>query len=339
ARKITPPASSPRPPPVHPDRAMAGYDKVPAEWSRPTTWPPRKSLPERRPDAPHVVLSTKFGEPWYSISIGIKEILEELGCTVYNPNTDNKALTVSKHLSRVSELYKDKADDRWLRTFTENLDRILERKSGFVLQIQQGMAQEKSDMQVAEERMGKMWAVPRMGIYAFPTRSATYTRGGNTLAEQYLALAVERAQKQWEEERIKDEVEMVSEWFEPLEGDRELRVDDRGHLQGRARCTYPSGNVYEGEFQDGRRHGKGTFTYKSGAVYEGQWKDGQQHGKGTFTSASGNVEVGFYDKDERKGRGVKLSADRRQAWLLMDGKKEREVSVAEAGGPPNQRKG
>ena len=69
----------------------ASYDKVPDNWSRPTTWPPRKSVLERGPDAPHVVLSTKFQEPWLTISIGIKEILEELGCTVYNPNTDNKA--------------------------------------------------------------------------------------------------------------------------------------------------------------------------------------------------------------------------------------------------------
>ena len=86
ARKITPAASSP--PPCVLIEPMAGYDKVPAEWSRPTTWPARKRLPERGPDAPHVVLSTKFGEPWYSISMDVKEVLEELGCTVYNPNTD-----------------------------------------------------------------------------------------------------------------------------------------------------------------------------------------------------------------------------------------------------------
>ena len=27
------------------------------------------------------------------------------------------------------------------------------------------------------------------------------------------------------------EVEMVSQWFEPIEGDRELRIDDKGRLQ------------------------------------------------------------------------------------------------------------
>ena len=34
----------------------------------------------------------KFQEPWFTICMGIKEILEELGCNVRNPNTGNKAL-------------------------------------------------------------------------------------------------------------------------------------------------------------------------------------------------------------------------------------------------------
>ena len=56
-------------------------------WQRPETWPSRKEVPTPSPDAPHVVLSTKFVEPWGTISRGLKEILEEKGCTVYNPNT------------------------------------------------------------------------------------------------------------------------------------------------------------------------------------------------------------------------------------------------------------
>ena len=67
------------------------YDKVPGSWKRPATWPPRKAVLKRSADPPHVVLSTKFQEPWYTVSIGIKEIFEELGCKVYNPNTDNQA--------------------------------------------------------------------------------------------------------------------------------------------------------------------------------------------------------------------------------------------------------
>ena len=70
----------------------------PKEWQRPATWPAPKEVPPPGPDAPHVVLSTKFEEPWGTISRGLKEILEELGCTVYNPNTDNKELGQTTHI-------------------------------------------------------------------------------------------------------------------------------------------------------------------------------------------------------------------------------------------------
>ncbi|OLQ10977.1 Phosphatidylinositol 4-phosphate 5-kinase 9 [Symbiodinium microadriaticum] len=248
-----------------------------------------------------------------------EEVLEELGCTVYNPNSDNK------------ELYGDKADGRWLLTFSENLDRIESKKRGFVLQIQQGVIREKSDMQKAEEKMGTKWRIPRMGMFAFAT---THIRGGGSTAEECLALAVERARKQWAE-GINDEVEMVSAWYEPMEGDRELRVDDEGDLQGRARCTFPSGNVYEGQYVDGEMHGYGTFKYADGSVFVGEFHNGWREGKGTFTHVSGGVEVCFFEEDY-PGRGVQLSADRTKAWLRMENEEVsdvlvvREVSVAEA---------
>jgi len=64
---------------------------------------------------------TKFQEPWFSISKIFKAQLTSLGCTVYNPNTDDK------------EQYKEEADDRWLRTFNENLGQV-KATHGFVLQ-------------------------------------------------------------------------------------------------------------------------------------------------------------------------------------------------------------
>ena len=340
------------------------------------------------------------------------------------------------------EAYKEEADSRWLLTFQEHLDIIEKSKRGFVLQIQQGVIREKSYMQISEEKMGKKWHVPRIGLYAFPI---THLRGGGSLAEEFLATAVEKARAQWEE-GIKDEVQIVSECFEPIGGDPALPVNGEGKVHGRAKCTWPSGAVYEGDYKDGRRHGKGTNTYDDGAVYVGEFKDGKKNGKGTYTFAdgsvyvgeykddkrngkgtntyddgavyvgefkdgkkngkgtytfadgsvyvgeykddkrngkgtytsadgavyvgdykdgkrngkgtytyvdgavyvgeykndkmhvtgtytykSGSVEVGFYEQGEDKGRGVQLSRDGKEAWLLMDGKVEREVSVAEAG--------
>ena len=75
----------------HWQRAQPGAEEAtPKEWQRPATWPAPKEVSPPGPDAPHVVLSTKFEEPWGTISRGLKEILVEKGCTVYNPNTDNK---------------------------------------------------------------------------------------------------------------------------------------------------------------------------------------------------------------------------------------------------------
>ena len=52
------------------------------------------------------------------------------------------------------ERYGDEADDRWLRTFCEDLTRIQREKRGFVVQIQKGVVRETSNMQIAEEEMG-----------------------------------------------------------------------------------------------------------------------------------------------------------------------------------------
>ena len=56
---------------------------------------------------------------------------------------------------------------------------------------------EKSDMQIAEERM-KVWSVPRTGVYAHPI---THRRGGGdtATATKYLSNAVETAREQWQQ--------------------------------------------------------------------------------------------------------------------------------------------
>jgi hypothetical protein len=43
--------------------------------------------------------------------------------------------------------------------------------------------------------------------------------------------------------------------------------------------TYVNGDVYEGEWKDGKQHGKGKMTWVIGRVYEGEWKDGKMAGK------------------------------------------------------------
>jgi len=191
---------------------------------------------------------------------------------------------------------------------------------GFVLQIQQGIEHEKSDMQVAEEMQSGWLRIPRIGKFAFP---GIESRGGGSLAEERLAKAVEVARRQWKE-GIRETVELVDEVFEPIDGATELPMKG-SNVHGRARCILPSGAVYEGDFKDGFRHGTGKNTSASGNVYEGEYKEGERHGKGKYTNVDGDVEVGFYESGKEKGVGVGISKDRTQAWLLRDGELEREI--------------
>lgn len=47
---------------------------------------------------------------------------------------------------------------------------------------------------------------------------------------------------------------------------------------------YRSGNMYDGEWLDNKRHGEGTMYWKSrNEVYSGQWEQGVQHGYGKHT--------------------------------------------------------
>ena len=47
--------------------------------------------------------------------------------------------------------------------------------------------------------------------------------------------------------------------------------------------TYPNGDVYEGELENGERNGKGKMTYTNGIVYEGFWRNSEFYEKGIIT--------------------------------------------------------
>ena len=241
---------------------------------------------------------------------------------------------------------------------------------GFVLQIQQGVLRDKSDMQVAEEMQSGWLQVPRMGYFAFPV---TDVRGGTNQAEELMENAIKAARAQWTKGVARD-VEMIAEVYEPLEG--ELRFNAWGGVEGPARCTHPSGDVYEGQFEASRRHGAGTFTYAdgavfkgdyrnglmhgqgiytwangnvfegayqnglrhgggtftwaNGAVFEGDYRNGKMHGQGIYTLASGNVAVLIFEEDRPKGPGVCLEKAAGLFWLLEDGEKVQQISKEEA---------
>ena len=200
----------------------------------------------------------------------------------------------------MQDLFGDLADSRWLRTFNENLVKVRETK-GFVLQIQQGVLRDKSDMQVAEEMQSGWLQVPRMGYFAF---AVTDVRGGTDRAEELMEKAIAAAKVQWSK-GVRPDVEMITEIFEPLEG--ELRFNAWGGVEGPARVTFCDGHVYEGQFKRGLKHGPGTFTF-----------------------ATGNVDVLIFKEDRPNGAGVKLEKASGLFCLLKNGKKVQQISKEEA---------
>ena len=45
---------------------------------------------------------------------------------------------------------------------------------------------------------------------------------------------------------------------------------------------YASGDRYDGDYVDGKRHGHGVFYYANGNHYDGDWVDDKYHGHGVY---------------------------------------------------------
>ena len=61
------------------------------------------------------------------------------------------------------------------------------------------------------------------------------------------------------------------------------------------------GSVFEGQVvSDGIPHGNGKMRYPNGDVYNGQWHQGKRHGKGEYQAADGAIRTGEWFK----GRGM-----------------------------------
>jgi hypothetical protein len=93
--------------------------------------------------------------------------------------------------------------------------------------------------------------------------------------------------------------------------------------------AFQNGGTYEGEVApNGLMHGRGILTYDNGEVYDGQFVRGRRFGCGAYHHASGVVTVSEWLNDRTVGVAVRWSADRRRAWVLLDGKVERDLSGA-----------
>ena len=62
--------------------------------------------------------------------------------------------------------------------------------------------------------------------------------------------------------------------------------------------TFANGELYSGEFKNGKKHGLGTLTYADGEIYKGRFKNGMYHGEGNLTSHDGKVLEGIWVNDK-----------------------------------------
>ena len=59
--------------------------------------------------------------------------------------------------------------------------------------------------------------------------------------------------------------------------------------------------MYEGEWNESRRHGKGKQIWPSGNIYDGEWKLNVKHGTGRFyKEATDEWEFAWYIHGERQ---------------------------------------
>ncbi|MDR3078906.1 MAG: hypothetical protein LBU15_02605 [Rickettsiales bacterium] len=73
-------------------------------------------------------------------------------------------------------------------------------------------------------------------------------------------------------------------------GEKLLKDDDE--ISGKFRCWYTDGDVYEGEYRNGKKDGKGVHTFPDGRKYDGGWKNDLRDGRGTeYSSSDGKGSV------------------------------------------------
>ena len=68
--------------------------------------------------------------------------------------------------------------------------------------------------------------------------------------------------------------------------------------------NYGNGMVYEGEFENNRKHGIGIETYIDGGVYKGEFKNGLRHGVGSYFWVDGSRYEGEWKNNLMEGYGI-----------------------------------
>jgi len=96
-------------------------------------------------------------------------------------------------------------------------------------------------------------------------------------------------------------------------GDNYVGQWNNGKRLGQGTYIWANGDKYVGDWKDGNRIGQGTFTWGKGKwhgdKYVGDFQNGKKHGHGTYTWANGNQYVGDWNDDKKHGHGTQSFAD------------------------------
>ena len=66
-------------------------------------------------------------------------------------------------------------------------------------------------------------------------------------------------------------------------------------MAGTGKLVWENGDVYEGEFENGKYNGYGTMKYEDGSIASGNWQKGRKHGFFTETDTEGQQnEIEWY---------------------------------------------
>ena len=79
---------------------------------------------------------------------------------------------------------------------------------------------------------------------------------------------------------------------------------ENDQFSGRGILCDDKGNIYEGDFLNGKFEGYGHYKMSNGDNYIGEFKNGLFDGKGQLTDKNGNVFDGDFVKGKREGFGV-----------------------------------
>jgi len=118
-------------------------------------------------------------------------------------------------------------------------------------------------------------------------------------------------------QRLADGSIYVGQWITTVngavrQGQGKLYKKDGGYIEGywqagkphfQARCIFPNGDHYEGQFSQGLKSGSGHFaTFDSSQTYTGQWANDKRNGTGLEVTPDINYEGHFFN-DVKTGRG------------------------------------